>query len=53
MGDRVLIEHIKLIMEFLLKGTGPAPKDDGMRFFPFEEDSSHHINKSLLLFHQA
>ena len=49
MGDRILIECAKLIMQLRAKGPGPEPKDDGMRFFPFEEDLSHHINEVLVI----
>ena len=49
MGDRVSIERAKLIMELRLKGPGPALKDDGMSFFPFEEDLLHHINEVLVI----
>ena len=49
MGNRVLIERAKLIMQLRAKGPGPAPKDDGMCFFPFEEDLSNYINEALVI----
>ena len=43
MGDRILIERAKLIMQLRAKGPGPEPKDDGMCFFLFEEDLLHQL----------